>query len=310
MTVTDVNEPPIVSADSGQTTFTVNEDAQNLMAFFTASDPEGSNIQFSWSLSGTDAGDFLIIENIVNSERAELIFRNLIDYESPADFNRNNEYLVTVRATDEGGLRGSLDLTVTVNDVNEVPTITGDSGPSFQEENTGQVARYQAADPERRTITWLVGGPDGSDFRISETGALTFASPPDYESPGGVNGNEYLVTVRAQDDGGNTASLDVTVTVTPVNEPPTVTGDTAPSVDENTEDFSRTYAAADPEGTASTFTWSLSGSDSGDFNISQDGELTFRNTPDYERPADSGGNNEYLVAVRATDEGGLRGSLD
>ena len=310
VTVTDVNEPPIVSADSGQTTFTVNEDAQNLMAFFTASDPEGSNIQFSWSLSGTDAGDFLIIENIVNSERAELIFRNLIDYESPADSNRNNEYLVTVRATDEGGLRGSLDLTVTVNDVNEVPTITGDSGPSFQEENTGQVARYQAADPERRTITWLVGGPDGSDFRISETGALTFASPPDYESPGGVNGNEYLVTVRAQDDGGNTASLDVTVTVTPVNEPPTVTGDTAPSVDENTEDFSRTYAAADPEGTASTFTWSLSGSDSGDFNISQDGELTFRNTPDYERPADSGGNNEYLVAVRATDEGGLRGSLD
>ena len=310
VTVTDVNEPPIVSADSGQTTFTVNEDAQNLMAFFTASDPEGSNIQFSWSLSGTDAGDFLIIENIVNSERAELIFRNLIDYESPADSNRNNEYLVTVRATDEGGLRGSLDLTVTVNDVNEVPTITGDSGPSFQEENTGQVARYQAADPERRTITWLVGGPDGSDFRISETGALTFASPPDYESPGGVNGNEYLVTVRAQDDGGNTASLDVTVTVTPVNEPPTVTGDTAPSVDENTEDFSRTYAAADPEGTASTFTWSLSGSDSGDFNISQDGELTFRNTPDYERPADSGGNNEYLVTVRATDEGGLRGSLD
>ena len=310
VTVTDVNEPPIVSADSGQTTFTVNEDAQNLMAFFTASDPEGSNIQFSWSLSGTDAGDFLIIENIVNSERAELIFRNLIDYESPADSNRNNEYLVTVRATDEGGLRGSLDLTVTVNDVNEVPTITGASGPSFQEENTGQVARYQAADPERRTITWLVGGPDGSDFRISETGALTFASPPDYESPGGVNGNEYLVTVRAQDDGGNTASLDVTVTVTPVNEPPTVTGDTAPSVDENTEDFSRTYAAADPEGTASTFTWSLSGSDSGDFNISQDGELTFRNTPDYERPADSGGNNEYLVTVRATDEGGLRGSLD
>ena len=311
VTLTDVNEPPIVSADSGQTTFTVNEDAQNLMAFFTASDPEGSNTQFSWSLSGTDAGDFLIIENIVNSERAELIFKNLIDYESPADSNRNNEYLVTVRATDEGGLRGSLDLTVTVNDVNEVPTITGDSGPSFQEENTGQVARYQAADPERRTITWLVGGPDGSDFRISETGALTFASPPDYESPGGVNGNEYLVTVRAQDDGGNTASLDVTVTVTPVNEPPTVTGDTAPTVDENSETFSRRYNASDPEGVASTFTWSLSGTDGGDFNIDRStGELTFRNTPNYESPADSNRNNEYRLTVVATDEGRLRGSLD
>ena len=193
---------------------------------------------------------------------------------------------------------------------NEAPTITGDDSPSFGEEATGTVASYRATDPEQGTITWLVGGPDGNVFRISETGELTFASPPDYENPAWANGNEYLVTVRARDDGGNTAQLDVTVTVTPVNEPPTVTGDTAPTVDENSETFSRRYNASDPEGVASTFTWSLSGTDSGNFNISQDGELTLRNTPNYESPADSNRNNEYLVTVVGTDEGRLRGTLD
>ena len=194
--------------------------------------------------------------------------------------------------------------------VNEAPTITGDNSLSFREEATGTVASYRATDPEGGTIRWLVGGSDGNDFRISETGALTFVSPPDYESPAGVNGNEYLVTVQARDDGGKTASLDVTVTVTPVNEPPTVTGDTGPRVDENSETFSRRHNASDPEGSSTTFTWSLSGTDGGDFNISQDGELTFRNTPNYERPADSNRNNEYLLAVVATDEGRLRGWLD
>ena len=194
--------------------------------------------------------------------------------------------------------------------VNEAPTITGDNSLSFREEATGTVASYRATDPEGGTIRWLVGGSDGNDFRISETGALTFVSPPDYESPAGVNGNEYLVTVQARDDGGKTASLDVTVTVTPVNEPPTVTGDTVLSVDENTETFSRTYFASDPEGTASTFAWSVSGTDSGDFNINRDNaELTFRNIPNYESPADSDRNNEYLVTVVATDQGNLRGNL-
>ena len=194
-----------------------------------------------------------------------------------------------------------MNVTVTVNDVNEAPAITGDDNPSYPEEGTGQVARYRATDPERAAITWSVTGPDGNDFRISETGELTFGSPPDYESPAGANGNGYLVTVRARDEGLNAATLDVTVTVTPVNEPPTVSGLDTRTIDENDENFSGSYSASDPEGASTTFTWSLSGTDRGDFNISQDGELTFRNTPNYESPSDSNRNNEYLVTVRASD---------
>ncbi len=68
------------------------------------------------------------------------------------------------------------------------------------------------------------------------------------------------------------------------------------------------YSAADPEGNT-VFTWSLSGTDSGDFEISETGVLSFKNPPDYELPADSDGNNVYLITVRAYD-GNLTGALD
>ena len=45
------------------------------------------------------------------------------------------------------------------------------------------------------------------------------------------------------------------------------------------------------------------------FTITETGQLQFANTPNYERPADSGGNNVYNVTVRASD-GSLTGTKD
>ena len=316
VTVTNANEPPTVTGDDD---ITIDENTDTFYRAYFASDPEGVASTFTWSLSGTDSGDFNI-----DSNTGELTFRNTPNYESPADSNRNNEYLVQVRATDEGNLRGSLDVTVAVNDVNEPPTVTGDDTLSYPENTatTRVLDRYSASDPDRRPITWSVEGTDSGAFAIDSSGNLRFSSQPDHETPTDSGGNNvYDIQVVATDDGnigdGTPSQLgtlssyfDVSVTVTPVNEPPSVTGDTGPTVDENDENFSRVYTASDQEGTASTFTWSLSGTDRGDFNIDRNtGELTFRNTPDFEQPADSGGNNEYLVAVRAYD-GQYYGTLD
>ena len=82
------------------------------LATYTSRDPEGSDIS-RWSLSGSDGGDFLISEN------GELTFRNAPDYDSPADSNRDNEYLVTIRAYDATNSYGSLEVTVTVGSENE-----------------------------------------------------------------------------------------------------------------------------------------------------------------------------------------------
>ena len=52
--------------------------------------------------------------------------------------------------------------------------------------------------------------------------------------------------------------------------------------------------------------WSLGGDDSGDFtltpNAGNTGELKFMAVPDYEVPADDGGNNTYNVTVNVADD--------
>ena len=58
------------------------------------------------------------------------------------------------------------------------------------------------------------------------------------------------------------------------------------------------YDARDEEGGV---TWSLTGTDRLDFDISPDGVVTFAETPNYEAPKDAGGNNVYEFMVVATD---------
>ena len=53
-----------------------------------------------------------------------------------------------------------------------------------------------------------------------------------------------------------------------------------------------------------TCTWSVSGADAGDFDISNNGWRTdLQETPNYEMPADANGDNVYMVTVVATDAG-------
>ena len=90
-----------------------------------------------------------------------------------------------MRASD-GRNYGYLEVTVTVEDVNEPPTITTTSRTSFTYRENGTAALYtfRATDPEQSQLsTWSLSGTDDGDFAISETGVLSFASPPEYESP-------------------------------------------------------------------------------------------------------------------------------
>ena len=122
------------------------------------------------------------------------------------------------------------------------------------------------------------------------------ARRPTSENPADADrDNAYSVTVNA-DDGKYDASTDVTVRVTNVDELGTLTGDASISYMENRMDAVGTYSARD------AVTWSLEGDDAGDFSING-GELTFRSSPDFENPADSGTDNMYEVTVKAAAGG-------
>ena len=175
-----------------------------------------------------------------------LTFKNVPDYDRPADSGGDNEYNVQVRAYD-GSETGTLDVTVTVTNVNEAPsTPTGRDAIEVAENTTGNLARYSATDPDKDdTVMWDVSGTDASAFRIDSSGNLAFDGAPDYESPTDSGGNNvYEVSVDAK-DADYTSSFNVTVTVTPVDEPPVITGvTTIDDYDENGTGDVATYTAA------------------------------------------------------------------
>ena len=84
----------------------------------------------------------------------------------------------------------------------------------------------------------------------------------------------------------------MTINVNDVNEAPVVTGDAAPSVQENSDRAVATFTATDPE--RDTLTWSVSNDN--DFWISDRGQLYFRTPPSFE------GQTTYSVTVTATDD--------
>ena len=300
VTVRDVNEGPEVS---GPSIFTIAENRGLPNAVYTARDPEGAYVA-RWTVGGRDGGDFFITQG------GTLYFRFPSDYERPADSNRDNVYELSIQPSD-GRNTGSYPVTVTVTDVNEAPEIRRGSTTSFtQPENrTSCLYTYSATDPERGTITWSVEGTDGNHFTIDERGQFSFKedNPPDFDTPGDDGGdNLYNITIEARDPESNTSRLPVTVMVTEINEGPVITrqGNAPGSVPENrgVNQVLATYTASDPERPTVRITgWSTAGTDGGDFVINALGELRFRNSPDFERPADSNRDNMYEVTIRASD---------
>ena len=91
----------------------------------------------------------------------------------------------------------------------------------YAENGTDEVVSYTAIDPEGDTVTWNKTGTDTNDFDLSQSGELTFKSPPDYETPmggGDNNSNEYRVTLTASDGTNARGPWTLTIIVTNVDE--------------------------------------------------------------------------------------------
>ena len=214
----------------------------------------------TYTLSGTDAAHFHIVP-----ATGQILTLEKLDYES------KNEYNVTVKATDPMGLSGTIDMTIEVLDVDEVPinpnlVLSGLDAASYSEDDTGAVGTYNVTGDDGNTVTWSLSGDDMGQFSLAGSGTsrmLQFASAPDYENAADADGdNEYMVTVSAE-AGGDTDTVDVTVTVTNAEEPGTVTLDPMhPSVGTA---VSATLADAD-EAVAGTVNWVWATADAMDGN--------------------------------------------
>ena len=136
----------------------------------------------------------------------------------------NTEYNVQVRATNGEGTSGWSGSGSGSTDANASPSFTSPETFNARENQTA-VGTVEASDSDTGdSVTGYViqGGADRSKFSIvASTGALTFASAPNFEAPADADtGNDYVVVVRAMSGTGarvKTAEVTITVTVMDVD---------------------------------------------------------------------------------------------
>ena len=71
---------------------------------------------------------------------------------APLNYEQRTSYNVTVTATDPSPARATLRVTITVEPVDEPPTLSGAPVVGIPENSTGAVATYSATDPERAAL--------------------------------------------------------------------------------------------------------------------------------------------------------------
>ena len=222
-----VGEPPptnsapvFLDAEDGQREVRENAAANTAVGVPVAATDHNDDT-LKYFLSGSDTASFTIVENTGQVR---------VKQDAKLDYEGKRTYRLTVQVTDgadeideldDDSIDDTISVTVTVTDVNEPPAITGEAEREFRENGTSSVATYSARDPEGDTFTWSLGGADASSFVITDRGQLYFNEPPSYE-----DGDTYQVTVTATDDDETrplSASLNVTITVTDLEERGTVT---------------------------------------------------------------------------------------
>ncbi|WP_419553630.1 cadherin domain-containing protein [Candidatus Poriferisodalis sp.] len=211
VSVTGIDEAPVLL---GPRAFSLSENISGELGRYRAIDPEDATVTLT--LGGGDSGSLSLGDDGV------LSLDSAPDFEQPGDVDRDGVYEVSIEASD-GALTTSRAVRIGVRDVNEAPTVSGDTSIERDElytDDTSIIGRYSVDDPESGDVEWSVAGSDGADFVIDAFGQLKFAKTPDFESAADANrDNVFGITVEAF-DGDHTGSLAVTVKVSNIDESP------------------------------------------------------------------------------------------
>ena len=137
ITVTNVNEPPeFPSTETGARQVDENTAAgQNIGAPFSATDPDAGETP-TYSLVGTDAASFDIV-----ATSGQLQTKAALNYEI------KSTYTVTVTATDREDVSDTIEVTITVTNVNETPVVTGKSSVNYAENGVEDGSRLRRSRP-------------------------------------------------------------------------------------------------------------------------------------------------------------------
>ena len=164
----------------------------------------------TYSVSGTDASLVAI-----DSDDGEVRLK------SSANFETKNSYSFNVIATDPDGSSDTEAVTISVNDVNEMPSITSSATVTAAENQANSSVLYTATATDVDSgdnLTFSISGADSSYFTIdADDGEVRLKASADYETK-----SSYDFTIIATDDGlgALSGSKAVVLNISNVNDNP------------------------------------------------------------------------------------------
>ena len=228
ITVTDANELPFFVTTSGGSTrlsevdpIVVNENTASptVLTTYHGYDPDGNDFEFVLRTS-LDSDFFSLVPITGNAKSINLTPKagRTLDYETKAT------YQVEIEIVDSQGSQNQILQTINLRNLN-------DNDPVWQQTHTalsvnenvlrdspltgagGVTSRYTATDRDGDTITYTVGGANGSSYQIdSATGMLTTLASLDADT----NPSD-VITVTAS-DGTNSITQNTRITIGDVND--------------------------------------------------------------------------------------------
>ena len=248
ITVNNVDEAPdapTATYEESDLTVAENDGAGVNLAQLTSSDPEGDDISYA-----VDNEDFEI-EVVGNAVLLKVKDGVELDYEATMD----GTITLMVTASDGTNTSEATAVVVTVTDINESPTISFDGSDgtetpngtpavsTIEENNMGPVGEIVSSDPESGLsgpVTVLTNAEGGYVVTDADGDSLTFTVSDSRfsvkEDPlGGLwlflnegvdadmeGGDSITVTVTVSDGVNDPAMTEATITITNVNEAPTI----------------------------------------------------------------------------------------
>ena len=208
ITVTSVNDAPVITSTAGTTA------TEDVLYTYTATvtDPDDSNngTDLIWSLTNEPADMVVSSTGVVTWTPAEGVLTS-------------GTVTLTVQDGGEDGVAPDTeDFTITVTPFNDPPVITSTAGTTATEETlytyTATVTDPDDANNGTDLIWSLTNEPSG--MVVSATGEVTWTPAEGVL----ISGTVTLTVQDGGEDGAAPDTEDFTILVTPVNDPPEITG--------------------------------------------------------------------------------------
>ncbi|MCI0393414.1 MAG: tandem-95 repeat protein [Chloroflexi bacterium] len=217
----------------GQLSIYVSQVAPNAVGD-TAVTPEDTPVTVDALANDSDPnGDPLMVISLTQplSGTAVTNLDNTVTYTPALNFNGTDVFTYTVG--DDNGNLAAAAITVTVTPVNDAPVAEDDAATTPEDTAVTVDVLANDADVENDSLTVdSVTQPANGTVVINPDHTLTYTPTQDYnslDSPNGVDSFGYTV----QDASGATATAQVEMTVTPVNDPPVAVDDGATTNEDN-----------------------------------------------------------------------------